>query len=70
MKIDIHDEFVYVGAGILIGQFLNKFNILNNTAMCLSNKAIADEKEARRVIDVMGDTIEGVEFINGRLCKT
>lgn len=73
MKVDIPEPVVYMLAGAIVdGVVTNIFtssisNMLVDTLNYFSEKQRLMENEARIVVDVMGDTIEGVEFINGKI---
>ena len=51
MEIDIPDALIHVGIGVAIGALLNKCKRINGFAM------YTNDKEKRRVVDVMGDTL-------------
>ena len=63
MKVDIPEPLVYAGIGIAIEKVIR--NILGNTVKdvitnalhLLSERQRLKEIEARRVVDVMGDTL-------------
>lgn len=63
MKVDIPEPLVYAGVGIAIEKVIR--NILGNTVKdvitnalhLLSERQRLKEIEARRVVDVMGDTL-------------
>ncbi len=63
MKVDVPEPLVYAGAGIAIEKVIRSIlgntvkDVITNVLYLLSEKQRLKEIEARRVIDVMGDTL-------------
>ena len=71
MKVDIPEPMVCMTTGILVDRIVKAItgkNIIANVSYYLSEKQRLKEIEARKVVDVMGDTV-GYIANNGNIVK-
>lgn len=74
MRLEIPDSMVYVGTGILVDRVVTNIfgttikDVINNVLNKIGEAQKLREKEMRRVVDVMGDTL-GYLDIKGNIVK-
>lgn len=63
MKVEIPESLVYFGTGVMVDRVVQNIlgttikDVIKNVLHILSEKQRLKEIEARRVVDVMGDTL-------------
>ena len=74
MQIDVPEPVIYIGTGIIVDRIITNIfgksikDILIGTLDYIDKKQRLKEKEMRKVVDVMGDTV-GYLDNNGNIIK-